>query len=373
MIGNIRNYRLDFTGCKYVPLDYYRSLKSIRQPQKGDVLYSLVGATYGTPARVVEDRPFCVQRHIGILRPSPETISAEFLALVLRNRDVYNQATQCATGSAQPTVPLSGLRRIRIPLPPRLEQDAVVAAIEEQFSRLDVGVAALTSAQRRLAQLRNQGILTLIAGSGKKRLLGEVADIRLGRQRSPKDHTGPNMVPYLRAANVTWTGLDLTDVNEMNFSPGEVATFRLQRGDVLVSEASGSVTEVGKPALWDEELPVCCFQNTLLRLRSDGLLPEYLYYVMLALARSGEFARSSKGVGIHHLSKAGLANVMIEVPSREMQNELVSRIAAQQEHFSHLGAALSAGFRRAKLLRSSILSSAFAGHMVPQDPIGDAA
>ena len=265
------------------------------------------------------------------------------------------------------------IRSITIPVAPYIEQVRIVAAIEEQFSRLDVALAALTSARRRLEQLRDQGILALIAGTGKKRLLGEVADVRLGRQRSPKDHIGPNMVPYLRAANVTWTGLDLTDVNQMNFSPAEVATFRLQRGDVLVSEASGSATEVGKPALWGEELPVCCFQNTLLRLRSDDLLPEYLYYVMLALARSGEFARASKGVGIHHLSKSGLANVMIEVPSRDVQNELVNRIAAQQEHFSDLSDALSAGFRQAKLLRSSILSSAFAGHLVPQDPIGDAA
>jgi type I restriction enzyme, S subunit len=47
-----------------------------------------------------------------------------------------------------------------------------------------------------------------------------------------------------------------------------------------VAEASGSASEVGKPALWNDELPVCCFQNTLLRLRSDALLPEYLYYAM---------------------------------------------------------------------------------------------
>lgn len=260
----------------------------------------------------------------------------------------------------------SKVRSVRIPLPPLHKQKAIVAAVEEQFSRLDSGIAALRDAGRRLAQLRDRGILSLISGTGKKLRLGEVADIRLGRQRSPKDHVGPNMVPYLRAANVTWHGLELADVKEMNFSSAEVATYGLRPGDVLVAEASGSASEVGKPALWHEELPVCCFQNTLLRLRSEALLPDYLYYVILALARSGTFARASKGVGIHHLSKSGLASVMVEVPALEAQRELVAEIRFQQEYFDQLGAALDAGLQRAAVLRSSILSAAFTGRLTVQ-------
>jgi type I restriction enzyme S subunit len=93
--------------------------------------------------------------------------------------------------------------------------------------------------------------------------LDELADVRLGRQRSPKNHLGDRMRPYLRAANVTWNGLDLADVKDMNFSELESDVYELQRGDVLVAEASGSASEVGKPALWNGEIDSCCFQNTL--------------------------------------------------------------------------------------------------------------
>ena len=34
--------------------------------------------------------------------------------------------------------------------------------------------------------------------------LADVAEVRLGRQRSPKTATGERMRPYLRAANVKW-------------------------------------------------------------------------------------------------------------------------------------------------------------------------
>jgi len=62
------------------------------------------------------------------------------------------------------------------------------------------------------------------------------------------------MRPYLRAANVTWDGLALDDVKEMHFTAAEAETFRLRLGDILLSEASGSASEVGKPAMWAGEI-----------------------------------------------------------------------------------------------------------------------
>ena len=52
--------------------------------------------------------------------------------------------------------------------------------------------------------------------------LSEIAEVRLGRQRSPKRAVGPNMRPYMRAANVTWNGISLHDVKEMDFTPEEL-------------------------------------------------------------------------------------------------------------------------------------------------------
>ena len=39
----------------------------------------------------------------------------------------------------------------------------------------------------------------------------------------------------------------------MDFTPAEFETYALQRGDLLLSEASGSASEVGKPAVWNNE------------------------------------------------------------------------------------------------------------------------
>jgi type I restriction enzyme S subunit len=62
------------------------------------------------------------------------------------------------------------------------------------------------------------------------------------------------MVSYLRAANVTWRGISLGDVKQMHFSSEEVERFQLKAGDILLGEASGSASEVGKPAVWRGEI-----------------------------------------------------------------------------------------------------------------------
>jgi type I restriction enzyme, S subunit len=151
VIGNVRSRRIDFTGSRFVAPEYYKALDHLRRPKRGDLLYTLVGS-YGIPVIVGDDQPFCVQRHIGILRPS-ELIDVRFLASAMESKLVFDQATACATGIAQKTVPLSGLRKILITLPPLAEQHRIVAKIDELVAlgdRLEANLAATDDIRRRL-------------------------------------------------------------------------------------------------------------------------------------------------------------------------------------------------------------------------------
>lgn len=198
--------------------------------------------------------------------------------------------------------------------------------------------------------------------------LSDVAEVRLGRQRSPKNHNGANMRPYLRAANVTWEGLDLSDVKEMHFSEDEVARYRLQPGDVLVNEASGSATEVGKPARWQGEIVDCCFQNTLIRVRpGDGLDSRFVEHRIRYEALRGGFARGSRGVGIHHLSAGTLAEWPIEVPPLAEQRRLVACLDQMLSHLDSAVVTLGGAHRRLNRLRDAVLGAAVCGELVAQD------
>ena len=197
--------------------------------------------------------------------------------------------------------------------------------------------------------------------------LSEIAEVRLGRQRSPKRAVGPNMRPYMRAANVTWKGISLHDVKEMDFTPEEFETYALRRGDLLLSEASGSASEVGKPAIWNDEVPDCCFQNTLIRVRAPEPLVPFLHLHLYKDARTGAFARAARGVGIHHLGAKTLAEWEVHLPPPDEQRRIVETVDSYFTRLDGVAATLERVRRRLKQYRASILKASVEGRLVPTE------
>ena len=142
-VGNVSSGRLHFENSKRVSSDYFHALKPQRVPERGDILYSAVGATLGIPAVVDTDEPFCFQRHIAILKPSRKQIESRFVWYMASSRTVFEKAWASTTGSAQPTVPLRAIRELAIPVPPLSEQRRIVS----EFDRLQVQVEALRVSQ----------------------------------------------------------------------------------------------------------------------------------------------------------------------------------------------------------------------------------
>lgn len=197
--------------------------------------------------------------------------------------------------------------------------------------------------------------------------VGEISDVQLGRQRSPNNRSNEFPTKYIRAGNLTENGLNLDNVLDMEFTPQEKERFLLTYGDVLLSEASGSANQVGKPALWRDEIEECCFQNTVIRVRSRTL-SEYLFWVFKTFYITGVFSKLSGGVGINHLSAGKLESMEIPIVGKyesEIILELINEKLSLMENFDQT---LIATLQQAEALRQSILKKAFSGQLVPQDP-----
>ncbi|SRR6266446_1737830 len=136
-ISNVVKGKIDFSNCKWVSPEYFASIQSNRLPKRGDVLYTAVGATYGIPCLVDTDEPFCFQRHIAIIKPDLNQILPKYLKWVLSSSKVYEQATKAATGSAQPTVPLRGIRNLKFTLPSLHEQHHIVAYLDDLQAKVN--------------------------------------------------------------------------------------------------------------------------------------------------------------------------------------------------------------------------------------------
>jgi hypothetical protein len=176
--------------------------------------------------------------------------------------------------------------------------------------------------------------------------LGERVEVTMGRQRSPKHAVGDHLVPYLRAANVKDSELQLRDVLKMNFSPAEQEKFCLRPGDVLVTEGCGSLRRIGASARWNREIngPVA-FQNTLLRLRAiDGVTDAgFVYHWARWAYQSGAFAEVASGTSIFHIgSKRAAAMPFPDIPladQRRMTDLLSTVEAAVRSSYAAVAAA----------------------------------
>lgn len=194
---------------------------------------------------------------------------------------------------------------------------------------------------------------------------GEFFEITMGRQRSPRHASGDHIVPYLRAANAKDGRLDLSDVKTMNFSPGEQEKYRLEDGDVLVTEGCGSLDQLGASAQWHAELPgVVCFQNTLLRIRGvEGRsLSDYAFQWARWCFEAGRFAAVASGTNIFHVgaerARAMMAPDVILVEQRQFLDavDALDRVTSQAR-------ALAA---RANDLRLAVLADLLGGnHEIP--------
>jgi type I restriction enzyme S subunit len=191
-----------------------------------------------------------------------------------------------------------------------------------------------------------------------------VGSVRLGRQRSPDKHTGLHPTPYIRAANITSQGVDVTDVLSMDFTPAEQRLFRLLDGDVLLAEASGSASQVGRSAIWRNELPGCCYQNTVIRFRPHAVTPEFARLAFRHFSLTGIFARAARGVGIQHLGASRFSALPFPLPPHAEQIRIAAEVSTRMADLRSAETSLASALRRIAEQERAILAAAVAGTLV---------
>ncbi len=199
--------------------------------------------------------------------------------------------------------------------------------------------------------------------------VAQLGDVTLGRQRSPQHHTGRYMRPYLRVANVFEDRIDTLDVMRMNFTPQEFEIYRLEEGDILLNEGQ-SLKLVGRPAMYRNEIPGCCFQNTLVRFRaSDVLNRHYALTVFRAYLHNGRFQRIAKiTTNLAHLGADRFAQLEFPLPPLAEQFEIIREVKRRLSAANRLEAALEQQLTRTSAMRQSLLRDAFTGRLAPQNP-----
>ena len=158
--------------------------------------------------------------------------------------------------------------------------------------------------------------------------------VRLGKMLQPNpSNPHDELVPYVRAANIAWSGPDISDIKMMWASPGEIRSNQLIAGDLLVSEGG----DVGRSCLWNAEIVRCIFQNAINRIRPrDHNSTKFLYYVMVAVKSSGWIDIICNKATIAHFTAEKVNELEIPIPTTSSQHRITAYLDEQTTNIDRL-------------------------------------
>jgi type I restriction enzyme S subunit len=144
-------------------------------------------------------------------------------------------------------------------------------------------------------------------------------------------------VPYLRVANVQDGHLDLSEMKLIHIRRSEVERYRLQTGDVVLTEG-GDFDKLGRGFIWRGELDLCVHQNHVFAVRPDRkrLLPDFFAYLAQSAYGKAYFlkvAHKTTNLACINSTKLKAFPVLIP-PTLEEQREIVEILDAIDQKIS---------------------------------------
>ena len=283
------------------------------------------------------------------------------------------------------------LGNYEIPLPPLPEQQRIVDRIESLFAKLDEAKekaqAVVDSFETRKAAILHKAFTGELTAkwreehgvgmeSWKTHELAECFEIVSGIQKTPARSPKDNPVPYLTVANVYRGRIDLSDIRYFEVTSKEIEKLKLQDKDILIVEGNGSGNEIGRCAIWHNELPLCIHQNHIIRMRrkTADILPEYaLHYLNSEAGKSIMRERSKTTAGLFNLSAGKIKTIPLPMASLDEQSEIIHLIDSLLEKEQWTKEAAEAVLDQIDLMKKSILARAFRGELGTNDPSEESA
>ncbi len=338
--------------------------RPLKLAKHDDVLICVVGATAGKLNRGAD---CAIGRSVAAIRPSPAT-SADFL--FPRMKSEVARLRGASVGTAQGVISRELLGEVDIALPPLAEQGRIVAELDALFARLARAQAELDRVVNLSKKAREAVYSRAFARfTGHMLKLGSVLeDIRYGTAKKCDYGDG---VPVLRIPNIASGRISIEDLKRADFESDELTKLSLRLGDVLVIRSNGSRDLVGRSAVVDDAAAGMLYAGYLIRLRLDEskLLPDYLHaFLSSPSARQTIEGLARSTSGVNNINAEQLKTLMIPAATLEAQRSVISTIQSANAHAGRLELEVARARALLDRLEAAILSKAFKGELVPQDP-----
>jgi type I restriction enzyme S subunit len=312
---------------------------------------------------------FCVLRPTGV-------INSRFLYYLVVGDWFIDQVTRKQRGVSYPAVRPSEVLEIPIPLPPLAEQHRIVEALEDHLSRLDAASAVLASVRFRMDRLANSTALDAVQVSPGSELpegwqWRSLESLSRGSSygTSTKCDANGQGTPVVRIPNVRDGALSLAEMKYAADRGADLSHLHLRAGDVLFIRTNGSPSLIGRTAVVREDSPIA-FASYLIRFQLGAVeIADWVQLVVSSPAWREQIVRAAaSSAGQYNLNQTFLKRLTIPLPPIDERAEILLSQRESIYDFSRLAQGVFLAQSRSAALRRALLTAAFNGELVDQDP-----
>lgn len=290
---------------------------------EGDIIVARMQNTKKVFLFGSEAKNYIVSTGFLTVKPKPEYLG-QFLFHYFQSSQFQREKDRFCFGATQKAINNNQFKKLKAPKYSIQKQKKICF-------KLDRALSISNKSQRQMNLLDDyiKAIFLKMFGNPVKnemgwdiKSFGEVCPTRLGKMLDLKKQTGKNKRYYLGNANVLWGRFNLKDLSIMCFNEKEMEQLRLKKGDVLICEGG----DVGRTAIWQEEIEECYFQKAIHRgkPRLTIILAEYILFLMQFYSISGGFKDYVTSATIAHLTGVKLKSMSVPVPPLNKQKEFAA-------------------------------------------------
>ena len=322
--------------------------EGLREFRAGVTLIPKSGASTFLNHRVQLTKPCFVSSHLAVVDSNPEVMDDTFMFYFLqtvRSQDLIQD-------QSYPSLNLPAISGINVLVPPLEEQKRIVVLLDAATARVTELTACYEQARTHANNLFTSALRDALESNPDwpVKTLGDVCEVVAGQSPEGKFYNKDGKgVPFYQGKKdfaervlgspTTWT----TEVTKL-----------ARPGDILMSVRA----PVGPVNL----CPIkACIGRGLAAIRpSSNTDTDFIYYYLESI--QSEIA-GTEGAVFASINKAQIAGLRCPVPPLEEQKQIVARLDSMRAKTSEMVVAYDAKLTAAKILRQSILESAFAGDL----------
>jgi len=305
---------------------------------------TLLIAMYGSIGKLgITTQAMAMNQAIAFIFPREDVVTRDFLFYFLMSQREF--LLRSGKGATQQNISQTILKAWDVPVPPLGEQKRIVEILEEQLSRLDVGLASLNRIERKVLQIARASRRDLIADSltmsgSEQGTFGDYFKPKYGKALPKEKRSSDGRYPVVGSAGV------MARTNEV-----------LSEGPTIVIGRKGNVGQV-------EYFEEGCYpiDTTYYIQVTDGWDLQFLEFLLDSL----ELKNLDSSTATPSLRREDLESVPLVKPEIETQKILLNKLMMMSEGLSSIEEILNQAKLNASSLRRSLLNAAFIGQLTKE-------